>query len=492
MTPWRVVNLHMSDCLGGWDFFDENHENILETPRFVDSGRVTTDTLANINAKILEINSKTGLYPLYVTYSIYRARLGSNDEQSLSLDELRQIWDATIAENVFVICKTPMAKSITKRTLAGFRNSPVNAHYFDDLINYLRNKQEKFVERVLKKSYWKKGGGKMKFDAVVGNPPYQIMDNGAQASAKPIYNHFVEAGKKLNARYMSFIIPSRWYAGGKGLDLFRDSMLEDKHLEKLFDCLTPEYIFPNTNIRSGVCWFLRNTDFDNKKDLMRVVTIDKNVVIDDVRRPLKVEGAGIFIRHAQAISILNKVKAVSSDFMDSWISPGKPFGFRGYFVNDDAFKSTPEKISDPIICIGKSHRKGYVERELVTVHKEWIDEWKVMIPYANNIGTELSDDNLNAFVAAPNEICTESYLLVGAGRLANETFAENLAVYLHTRFARFMHSLAKASQHATAKTFCFVPVQDFSRSWTDKDLYSKYGLSDEEISFIESTIKPMS
>lgn len=452
---------------------------------------MTTDTLANINVRILEINSKTGLYPLYVTYSIYRARLGDRDENSLSLDELRQIWDTTIAENIFVICKTPMAKAITRRTLAGFRNSPVNAHYFDDLINYLRNKQEKFIERVLKKSYWKKGGGRMKFDAVVGNPPYQIMDNGAQASAKPIYNHFVEAGKKLDARYMSFIIPSRWYAGGKGLDLFRDSMLEDKHLEKLFDCLTPEYIFPNTNIRSGVCWFLRNTDFDNKKDLMRVVTIDKNVVIDDVRRPLKVEGSGIFIRHAQAISILNKVRAVSSDFMDSWISPGKPFGFRGYFVNDDAFKSTTEKMSDPIICIGKSHRKGYVERELVTVHKEWIEEWKVIIPYANNIGTELSDDNLNAFVGAPNEICTESYLLVGVGRLANETFAENLAAYLHTRFARFMHSLAKASQHATAKTFCFVPVQDFSRSWTDEDLYSKYGLSDEEINFIETTIKPM-
>ena len=492
LTPWRVVNLHMSDCLGGWDFFDENHENILETPRFVDSGRVTTDTLANINAKILEINSKTGLYPLYVTYSIYRARLGSNDEQSLSLDELRQIWDATIAENVFVICKTPMAKSITKRTLAGFRNSPVNAHYFDDLINYLRNKQEKFVERVLKKSYWRKGGGRMKFDAVIGNPPYQIMDNGAQASAKPIYNHFVEAGKKLDARYMSFIIPSRWYAGGKGLDLFRDSMLEDKHLEKLFDCLTPEYIFPNTNIRSGVCWFLRNTDFDNRKDLMRVVTIDKNVVIDDVRRPLKVEGAGIFIRHAQAISILDKVQAGSSEFMDSWISPGKPFGLRGYFVNDENFHSTSEGLTNPVVCIGKSLQKGYVERELIVVRKELIDKWKVMIPYANNIGTELNDDNLNAFVAAPNEICTESYLLVGAGRLANETFAENLVVYLHTRFARFMHSLAKASQHATAKTFCFVPVQDFSRSWTDKDLYSKYGLSDEEISFIESTIKPMS
>ena len=491
LTPWRVVNLHMSDCLGGWDFFDESHENILQTPRFVDSGRATTDTFAHVNSRILEINSKTGLYPLYVTYSIYRARLGNNDEQSLSLDELRQIWDATIAENIFVICKTPMAKSITKRTLAGFRNSPVNAHYFDDLINYLRNKQEKFVERVLKKSYWKKGGGKMKFDAVVGNPPYQIMDNGAQASAKPIYNHFVEAGKKLDARYMSFIIPSRWYAGGKGLDLFRDSMLADKHLEKLFDCLTPEYIFPNTNIRSGVCWFLRNKDFDNRKDLMRVVTIDKNVVIDDVRRPLKVEGADIFIRYAQAISILDKVKAVSSEFMDSWISPRKPFGIESSFSQTADFKENKDKLHD-IKCLGKGFKIGYINRSQIIAHKDWIDKVKVFMPYANNIGTELNDDNLNTFVDSCGMACTEAYICVGVSRLANEIFAENLASYLHTRFARFMHSLAKASQHATAKTFCFVPVQDFSRSWTDKDLYLKYGLSDEEIKFIESTIKPMS
>lgn len=491
MTPWRVVNLHMSSCLGGWDFFDEKHENILQTPRFIDSGRVTTDTLANISAKVLEINSKTGLYPLYVAYSIYRARLGNRDEKSLSLEELRQIWDVTIAENIFVICKTPMAKAITKRTLAGFRNSPVNAHYFDDLINYLSNKQEKFVERVLRKSYWKKGGGQMKFDAVVGNPPYQIMDNGAQASAKPIYNHFIEAGKKLNARYMSFIIPSRWYAGGKGLDLFRDSMLADKHLEKLFDCLTPEYIFPNTNIRSGVCWFLRNTDFDNKKDLMRVVTIDKNGVVNDVRRPLKVEGAAIFIRHAQAISILDKVKAISFEFMDDWISPRKPFGIESSFSQTEEFKEIKDESHD-VQCLGKGLKVGWISRSQITTHKDWIDKRKIFIPYANNIGTELNDDNLNTFVADGEMICTEAYICVGIGRLANKTSAENLATYLHTRFARFMHSLAKASQHATAKTFCFVPVQDFSCSWSDEDLYSKYGLSDEEINFIESTIKPMS
>ena len=173
LTPFRVVNIHLSSCLGGYDFFDERHENILDVPRFVDCGEVTSDTLANTQSKILEINSKTGLYPLYVTYSIYRARLGNRDEKDLSLEELRRILDETVNENIFVICKTPMAKAITKRTLTGFRDIPVNAHHFVDLINTLKNESDKFVRRVRSESLWKKGSNFMKFDAVVGNPPYQ-------------------------------------------------------------------------------------------------------------------------------------------------------------------------------------------------------------------------------------------------------------------------------------------------------------------------------
>ena len=480
----------MSDCLGGYDFFDERHENILDSPRFVDCGQVTSDTFANTQSKILEINSKTGLYPLYVTYSIYRARLGNRDEKDLSLDELRRIWDETVRENIFVICKTPMAKAITKRTLTGFREVAVNAHYFDDLINYLKNKPEKFIERILKKSYWKQGGGKMKFEAVVGNPPYQVMDNGAQASAKPIYNYFIDAGKKIGAQYMSFIIPSRWYAGGKGLDLFRDDMLEDKHLEKLFDCLTPENIFPNTNIRSGVCWFLRNTEFDNKKDLLRVVTIANNKIIEDVHRPLRVEDTDIFIRHYQAISILNKVKNLANEFMESWISPRKPFGIDSAFSQTKDFKNTKDDLHD-IECLAKGLKIGYINRLKITARQEWIDKLKVFMPRANNIGTELNDDNLNTLLGDKGMVCTEAYICIGTEHLNNKEQAKNLSKYLKTKFARFMHSIAKASQDATAKTFCFVPVQDFSKSWTDEQLYKKYNLTDEEINFIEINIKAM-
>lgn len=174
LTPWRVVNLHMSDTLGGYDFWDENHIHELDKPRFVDRGQITDDTFSNTSAKILEINSKTGLYPLYVTYSIYRSKCNNYIDDELTLENQRELWNETIQDNIFVICKTPMAKQITQRTLAGYSNIKINAHYFDDLINQMENKPQQFIDRVLKLSYWKKGDvGKMKFDAVVGNPPYQ-------------------------------------------------------------------------------------------------------------------------------------------------------------------------------------------------------------------------------------------------------------------------------------------------------------------------------
>lgn len=503
LTPWRVVNMHMGDCLGGYNFYDEKYNELLEEPRYINQGQVTEDTLSNKKAKILEINSKTGLYPLYVTYSIFRKRCEEYSESDLTKDVEDKLWEETIKENIFIICKTPMAKSITKRTLVGFKDISPNATYFDDLNNMMKNKSKQLTDRIIRMNYWiKKGVGELKFDAVVGNPPYQEMDGGAQASASPIYQHFVTTSKAIEPEYISFIMPTRWYVGGKGLDAFRNEMLSDVHIKELYDCLTPEDIFPNTNIRGGVCYFLWDKNYDNSKDFTRVITYENNKIIADVVRPIKVDGSDIFIRDAKAVDILRKIFSKGNvSVMANRISVRKPFGLEGNFIKTSNFHETTEGLKNPVKCYGRAKTIGYVERDIIKTRSEWINLWKVYLPYANNIGTELNDDNQNTFVGEPNSICTETFLVAGADLKLNKVSSEHLSNYLRTKFARYLLSLAKSSQHATAKTYCFVPLEDFTNKsdidWNksikeiDIQLYNKYGLNKEEIEYIENKIKEM-
>lgn len=510
LTPWRVVNMHMSDCLGGYDFFDEEHLEEISEPRLVNRGQVTKDIFDKKDTHILEVNSKTGLYPLYMTYSIYRYKLKRLKavKNEISTEDENNLWIETIRNNIFVICKTKMAKYITNRTLLGYKqidsNSKIgiNAHCFDDLLKSMTDKPESFIKRIQRVSFWlNEGNGIMKFDAIVGNPPYMIMDGGAKASAKPIYNYFIESSKKVEPRYMSFIIPTRWYTGGKGLDDFRKSMLNDKHMELIHDYLTPEYIFSNTNIRGGVCYFLWNKDYNNEVDLIRVITHQNEKIVSDIKRKFKIEEVDIFIRDAQAILILDKIVKQETKLLSMYVSSLKPFGFRGYFIKDKRFHLDKNNLDNPIICYGKGKLLGYVERAEVKNHIEWIDVWKIFTPRANNIGTELSDDNLNSFIGEPGSICTESYIAMGMELNLTKIMAINLTKYLKTKFLRFLHGIAKSSQDATAKTYQFVPLQDFSDKsdidWSksiaeiDQQLYAKYKFSKDEIDYVESKIKPM-
>jgi hypothetical protein len=420
-----------------------------------------------------------------------------------TLEQQLALWDKTLSENIFVICKTPMAKSITKRTLAGFRKAKVNTRYFEDLINQIINKPNNFIEKVkLGKTYWKANNNdNMKFNAIVSNPPYMEMDGGAQASAKPIYNQFVEIAQKINPQFVSMIMPSRWYSGGKGLDEFRDKMLNDKKISMLHDFLNPEQVFPRTNIRGGICYFLWDSAYNNEESLIKVVTHQLNAAPVTAYRTLKSEHSDTFIRHGIAISIVNKVSNYSNfESFSKYVSSRKPFGLDGQFINDLKFHSSDEGLIEPIICYGKK-KIGFVEKAEIKVKKAWIDKFKVFTPYANNIGTELNDDNLNSFVGEPGTISTETYLVIGVDLELDNNSATNLTKYFKTKFLRFQLSLAKASQHATAKTYQFVPLQNFTSTsdidWSqsveaiDKQLYAKYGLSEEEVAFIEGMIKEM-
>lgn len=255
LTPWRVVNMHMSDCLGGYSFYAENppvNAPMLEEPRFVDHGQVTADTFSNQNAHILEINSKTGLYPLYVVYSIFRARCAAFAEEELTIEKQNELWAETVQENIFVVCKTPMAKCITKRTLVGFRKIPVNAHYFDDLINTMQHKQKQFIDKVLKPSYWDRKGEKMTFDAIVGNPPYQEEGNGDTNAKKSIYHYFIDMGEKLS-RTGTLIHPARFlFNAGDTPKEWNESKLNDIHYKVIKYWPNSLEVFPTVDIKGGV------------------------------------------------------------------------------------------------------------------------------------------------------------------------------------------------------------------------------------------------
>lgn len=336
------------------------------------------------------------------------------------------------------------------------------------------------------------GDEPVNFDVVVGNPPYQVSDGGAQASARPIYHNFVNISKKIEPSFLSLIMPTRWYAGGKGLDEFRNDMLNDTSITELHDFLHPEEVFPDTNNRGGVCYLLWDQKHGKADSDVRIVSHEGNGVVKTTTRKLRYRDLDIFIRNSAAISILNKVNVDDTvDTMEYHISPRRPFGLDGNFIKTADFKKDETGMINPVKCYGKAKTVGYVERSNIPSHTEWIDKWKVFMPYANNIGTELNDDNQNTFVVAPKSICTETFLIAGMDWDLDEASAINLSNYLRTRFARFLLSMAKISQHGTSKTYRFVPVQDFSRAWTDQDLYAKYELTEEEITFIESMIKPM-
>lgn len=484
LTPWRVVNMHMGDCLGGYNFYNKERDVVDEEPRYIDNGTVTKDTVSNSNAQILEINSKTGLYPLYVTYSIFRARCAKFSDEKLTFELQEQLWNDTVQENMFVICKTPMAKHITKRTLVGYKNIDVNAHYFDDLINMMKNKSKQFIERVTKADYWKKKGQKMKFDAIVGNPPYQESTGGAGVQAKPIYQLFTQSSKKLNPTYLSMIIPSRWFAGGMGLDEFRDEMLNDGQIVKYFDFTNAKDCFPNSSIGGGVGYFLWSKGVKADCEFVNVINGKSS---KEVRSLSEFE---VLIRYNLAVDIIRKIFSHEQNSLSDIVSSLTPFGLPTNYRGKE-IKSIKNDIS-----LYSSAGISYISKDEIVKGYNYLDQYKVMVSKmgAEHAGEPNKDGQYRVLtstmrVLLPNEACTHSYFLIGG--FDNYEYAQNVYTYLKTKFVRFLILQALSAVNLSKSVFRFVPHQDFSRAWTDKELYSKYNLAEDEINFIESMIRSM-
>ena len=511
LTPWRVVNMHLSDCLGGWTFYDESFRQPLSPPRYVTQGLVTNDVFRP-DCHILEINSKSGLYPLYSAYGIYRSRLEMAKERYRDVSHAfaQSLWDATIEENILVVCKTPMAQSITRRTLAGFRNIRVNAKYYKDLVKNISERPESVVNTLRDgKRFWRINDNEnMKIDAIIGNPPYQIMDGGAGASAIPVYNKFVDISRRLPSRYISMIMPARWYTGGRGLETFRKNMLEDTHLQILHDYIDGRMLFNNVEIKGGICYFLLNSVWEGECTITNHFFNTESTI--QTLRFLKSDDDNVFIRDPRMFSLKEKIARkrieLQEDTFDSVVSRMRIYGLRGDFFKSPHKYGLPpisdEKMDGAITIVGLGDNlrrtKKYVSPNYPIPCKDGLDQFKIFIP--RNWGSGKYEDSIyKTYLAQPNEICTETFLQVFP--CSNSKERDNCNKYMQTKFFRIVVCIRKQDQSAAKDVYRFVPLQDFKDSsdidWSrsiaeiDKQLYAKYDLTDEEIRFIESMIKPM-
>ncbi|MDO4201707.1 MAG: Eco57I restriction-modification methylase domain-containing protein [Bacteroidales bacterium] len=503
LTPWRVVNMHMSDCLGGWCFYDEDFKQPLSEPRFVDRGQVTKDVFKT-DAHVLEINSKSGLYPLYCAYNIYRARVEAAKEKygEVSHSFAMSLWDATIEENILVVCKTPMARSITRRTLAGFRGTRVNAQYYKDLIKNISEKPTAVVNTFRDgKHFWKINNNEnMKIDAVVGNPPYQ--EEGISTRKSPIYHLFYNLAFNVSKK-VSLITPGRFlYKAGQTPEEWMNKMLTDEHFKVITYFPQSTDVFPTVDIKGGVAITYRDADqnfgeikfFSPYKQLTNIyqkVISHKDFIAERFSDIVSSQG------------IYRFTESVLKDFPEIEMVQGKGTALK---ITSNVFEHLPNLFTeegnndDSIQILGRS--KGtriykWIKKKYIQVNNYW-GKYNVLVPEANgtgNIGEVLSAP----IVCMPMVGHTDTFISIG--RFDTRLEAEACLKYIKTKFARTMLGTLKATQHNPKDTWANIPLQNFTKdsdiNWNadisaiDAELYAKYRLSDEEIQFIESMIKPM-
>ena len=337
-------------------------------------------------------------------------------------------------------------------------------------------------------------GKNMQFDVIIGNPPYQLNTDGFGVQARPIYQQFVEQAKALNPRFLSMVIPARWFAGGMGLDEFREAMLNDNRLREIYDYLTASDVFPGVGLKGGVCYFLWDRD---NPGLCRVTTSYKDEPQSISIRPLLEEGADVFIRFNEGLSILKKVAATEIGNIKSLALPEPKKFMRlvssiGAFGLESTFRGKEHESKGDLI-VYRTGGVGYVARSAITKEQAVFDKWKVFIgraaPGTGNKDTYPHKIISTPFIGEPGSISSWTYMYIGP--FDSKAEAESVLSYLSCRLTRLLILLHKPSQDTTRKVYTFVPMQVWNREWTDEDLYAKYGISENEIAFVEKVVRKM-
>ena len=509
LTPWRVVNMHLSDTVGGYDFFGEKHrdEDLLSEPRFVGEDREVTKRVFFTPApNILELNSKTGLYPLYMAYTLYRLQCKKQQGfgPELTNEEKADVWKKVIEKNIFVVCKTKMAERITNRTLVGFSNIKVNAKCYTDvrnnnadIIETLKNNPQHFVEDVKNgKEFWKANNNRnMKFDAVVSNPPYQVGVN-----KEPLYHHFISIGMEIGD-LGTLIHPGRFlFNAGKTPKAWNQKMLNDEHFKVVKYWKKSDEVFDAVDIKGGVA----------------VTMWDKQNVIGPI---------GTFVLHDELRTIQEKVESLGEESFSKLVYSRDLYQLTELFYKENpelegrqskghrfdlgttAFSLFPEVFSDE-----KPAGDGYalvVGRENDTRIAKWIkkeylklpdnfESYKIAFPVANGSG-KFGESLSDPFVCGP--YCAQNTTFLSAGNFYTLFEAQSCLKYVKTKFARCMLGIFKVTQHTTREAWRAVPLQNFTQqsdiNWDlsipdlDAALYQKYNLTQDEIEFIESNVSAM-
>lgn len=494
LTPWRVVNMHMAETLGGYCFYDESFAKEIEGPRFVEHGNITADILLNNNVRILELNSKSGLYPLYMAYSIYNFLL-SGEETSHSFENLQELWASVLNNNIFVLCKTKMARSITIRTLAGYTGINVNAIYLTKLLERMED-MDRLTRKLTNPVTWEKEGERMKFDAVVGNPPYQGNNH------QQIYPNFYLAAIKVG-KYVTLIFPTGWQQPKNANNLSRLNNEEVKFDRQIVFIDNKQNVFPGISGAEWVNIILWQKGYDNGLNGSQMIYTNG---LDPIVKTLLCNKEEI--EKPYQIIEMEDLVVKSSDFiaLSDYMSSLKPYGLRTDFLDDPQKYNLPDvqikqKSSTDIAIYGLESRRQvvrYIPVDYPLPKKtKAFNCYKVFIGKAwGNFSTGyLGGAYADIIVARPSEICTENFL--ESGSFEDIETARKHAKYLMTRFTRALLFAKKNSQDNSKEKWVSVPLQDYSEPWWDlsideieEKLFDKYSIPENIRIFVRNNIQP--